>query len=493
MEGFHLVKFTDIQDRAKDFMKTIGDSAYVLGTDDYARSLAKRILELLNIECIEKHKRIERTPRILVFSCQHTQATDLNVIFEEIEEYIEKLKEQNNGRIILLTNGFERYKYEVKYSISYSIQKAIVTFFKQQAIDLAKKNITFNNIEIGYFPERDNSFSINNECSYFRRLAIRRYVELADIKSTMSFLLSESSRFMTGETIVLDGGLEMNQVTPPIKEGIIKKGTSMLVPSKENQREFDLTGKVAIVFGCSSGIGKATVLELAKRGARISLIARRKEKLEEIQKIIDVSRTKSLVLQKDVKCQKDIENAIIETWQFFGKIDIFIYVAGIGYVTDELNDENDYKTMYETNYMGYSTALKMIFKKWKDNNIRGVGLGVSTIDVNFVPSYGLASYSVTKAAMTQLTKNLSLLGAKYGIRLNCIAPGYIDTEIMSFTTESYRNQWCKKIPMGRLGNAEDISGVICFLVSAASDYLVGKNLIVDGGYSLIKIPELVDD
>lgn len=467
----------------------LGDKACMLGFDVFSERLIRRILRQLSMTVLPVEEVSEQNVKLFICA---VQTPDGNIDYskmKEIEKVASGMKKNGQGRMVLLTNQICSCITNTAWNTFAAIQEAIIEYWKRLAVEMAEYSITCNVIEIGYMKERDHCLKLSSEASFFRRFSIRREVEDEDIRCALQFFLSEDSKFITGDRFVLDGGLELNQVTPPFRSK--GKPENAFKQDAGNVHSFRFEGKTAIIFGCSAGIGYATAVEMAKRGANLSLHARRYDRLQKLEDEIKEHGTDCIIMKTDVQSQEQVYEAIDKTWEHFGKIDIMIYVSGIGYVTDELNDSKDYERMYQTNYQGYESAVKYLCNRWKKDEIKGAVVAVSTIDTMTVPSYGLASYSVTKAAMTQLTKSLSLVCAKYGIRLNCVAPGYIATEIMDFTTDEYRKQWVDKIPLGRLGKADDISGPICYLASSAADYVTGKNLLIDGGYSLMVVPELV--
>lgn len=249
---------------------------------------------------------------------------------------------------------------------------------------------------------------------------------------------------------------------------------------------FRLDGKTALVTGGGQGIGRAIALALAEAGANIVIMDINESTSKKVAEEIRQIGREVLVCIGDVSIAGDCEQAvkmIIEKW---GKLDIGINNAGIDIWGDaELYQESDWDKVININLKGVflcaqAEARVMIPKKY------GKIINTASMSGHIVnrPQNQVA-YNVSKAGVIHLTRALAAEWARYGIRVNSISPGYIHTPLIE--SEAVRNfvpGWLKDIPLGRLGEVEDLQGAVVYLSSEASDYVTGHDLIIDGGFTL---------
>jgi len=245
---------------------------------------------------------------------------------------------------------------------------------------------------------------------------------------------------------------------------------------------FSLEDKVAIVTGASRGIGKAIAVGFARAGADVVIVAR--TNLEETEALIRETGRRCLKIYADLF---DIDNAkkliIGETLREFGKIDILVNNAGIQRRNPAfVFTEKDWDDVIHIN-------LKVVFLlSQAAGNVmkeRGWGKIINMASMlSFQGGIFVPAYAASKGGVAQLTKALANEWAKYGINVNAIAPGYIDTEMnKALIADEVRNrQILERIPAGRWGKPEDIVGGAIFLASHASDYVNGHILCIDGGW-----------
>ena len=246
----------------------------------------------------------------------------------------------------------------------------------------------------------------------------------------------------------------------------------------------NLKDKIAIVTGASSGIGKATAFSLAKSGANVVLAARRVEKLETIAQEIEKLGQKALPLKVDVTEHNDIQKMVDETLKQWGKIDILVNNAGVLEFKNFLEiDTTHWEKILNTNLRGYlwtaqAVAHKMVAeKKGKIVNIASIA-GLAAFPQ-------ITAYNISKAAVIMLTKSMALELGPAGINVNAIAPGIIETEMTEGMLKDPKTtqNFLSKIPLARVGKAEDIAAAVLFLASDLSNYLTGETLVIDGGWT----------
>lgn len=251
---------------------------------------------------------------------------------------------------------------------------------------------------------------------------------------------------------------------------------------------FNLTGRVALVTGASSGLGQQFARALADNGAVVVLVARRTDRLLDLQQEIEAKGGKALAVEADVTDSAAMVAAFNAAEKAFGTVTILVNNAGVAQqsvrATDVTTEEwrrvlgVDLDAVF---YWAQEAARRMIAagKQGAIVNIASVlGFGVSK---------GTAAYAVAKAAVVQTTKALSVELAFKGVRVNAIAPGWFVTEINDTYLESEAGLALKRdIPMGRFGNAGDLDGALLLLVSDAGAYMAGATIVVDGG-QVVKI------
>lgn len=246
-----------------------------------------------------------------------------------------------------------------------------------------------------------------------------------------------------------------------------------------NTNLFDLSGKVAIVTGASSGLGKVMAVALAGAGADVALCARTPEKIEAAAEEIRATGSKALGVSVDVRDNAQIHGLINKTLEAFGRLDILVNNAGGHFDKDplELSDRGWSAIMMEnlTSVFMFSQAAAKVMKN------QGCGSIISNTSVAGLRSYAInASYGAAKAGIINLTKTLAAALAPHNVRVNAIAPGLMATEaVMPFYNS--RPDMLAKVPMGRYGKTEEIAGAAVFLASDASTYVTGTTIVVDGG------------
>jgi NAD(P)-dependent dehydrogenase (short-subunit alcohol dehydrogenase family) len=251
----------------------------------------------------------------------------------------------------------------------------------------------------------------------------------------------------------------------------------------EMMQQFDLTGRVALVTGASSGLGVEFAKVLAEAGARVVLGARRTDKLEQLQTEIVASGGESVAVSLDVTDAHSIAAAFDAAEQAFGTVEILVNNAGIsrGGFLRELS-EDDWDAVLDTN-------LKAVWRVAREaaNRMVAASLSGSVINISSVLAFGtgraLGSYMAAKAGVVQLTRSMALEWAESGIRVNAIAPGYFPTEMSGefFTTDKGK-EMIRRIPQQRVGDPPELGGPLLLLASDASSYMTGSVITVDGGH-----------
>ena len=241
-----------------------------------------------------------------------------------------------------------------------------------------------------------------------------------------------------------------------------------------------LSGKVAIVTGGSRGIGKATAILLAQNGASVVITSKDKTSLENAAK--EVKNAKAI--SGDIRSMADVENVVKNTFETFGKIDILVNNAGIFPKVKPLHEisEEEWNDVIDVNLTGQFRFTKAAIPYLMKTN--GCIVNVSSdAGLKSFENFEADAYTASKGALVLLTKAWAVEYAKYKIRVNCVCPGIVETDMTKphLGTEADREMAISEHPIGRIGMPEDVAKAILYLVSDDSSWITGAILPVDGG------------
>jgi len=248
--------------------------------------------------------------------------------------------------------------------------------------------------------------------------------------------------------------------------------------------EFDLSGKVAIVTGAGRGMGYHTALALAKYGADIVICSRTLSELERVGEEIEKIGRKVLIQQVDIRNISEIHSMVNASIKLFDRIDILINNAGINIpqwavdVTEEAWDK-----VIDTNLKGLFFCAQAVGKVMIQQK-KGKIINISS-QAGSVGLLQRAAYCSSKGGVNLLTKVLAIEWAKYNINVNAIAPTFIETPLAKpmFEKEGFREYVLGNIPLGRVGQPQDVVGAVIYLSSEASNLVTGHVLLIDGGWT----------
>ncbi|WP_330399781.1 SDR family NAD(P)-dependent oxidoreductase [Peptostreptococcus faecalis] len=252
---------------------------------------------------------------------------------------------------------------------------------------------------------------------------------------------------------------------------------------------FDLTGRVAMVTGASSGLGVQFAHALGSQGAKLALVARREGKLEEVKKDLESKGYEIFVQKCDVTDSDSIKNAVDSIEKHYGKIDILVNNAGlgIGEPADTMSDEV-WERMMKTNIDGVYKVVREVGKIMKKNKYgRVINLGSIHSRVAMAHSNMMTAYATTKGAVLMMTKALANEWAKEGITVNSIGPAYFESEMTEavIENEAFANVVEAYCPMGRIGKTGELDTAVLYFASEYSSYTTGQLINVDGGWTAI--------
>jgi 2-deoxy-D-gluconate 3-dehydrogenase len=252
------------------------------------------------------------------------------------------------------------------------------------------------------------------------------------------------------------------------------------------KRMFDLSGRVAIVTGGNGGIGLGMARGLASHGATIVVAGRKAEKSEAAAKELEALGAKASVFTVDVKDESQVKAMIADTVQRHGRLDILINNAGIN-VRKPPHEINvaEWREVMETNLTSAfmaSQAAYPVMKQAGGGKIVNIGSMMSIFGAPFVPAY-----AASKGGIVQFTKVCANSWARDNIQVNAVLPGWIDTDLTRAgraQVKGLNERVLERTPTGRWGVPDDLAGIAVFLCSAASDFVTGTAIPVDGGYSI---------
>ncbi len=246
-----------------------------------------------------------------------------------------------------------------------------------------------------------------------------------------------------------------------------------------------LEGKTALVTGASSGLGRRSALILARAGAKVALSARRVEKLAELSDEIAAFDGRAMPIRLDVTDAASVREAVEAAETELGPLGILINCAGISvetWITEF--DEADFDSVMDTNVKGAWLVAQEVGRRMIRHGAGGKIVNIASVLAQAVlPT--LSVYSMSKAAVVQMTKAMALEWARHDIQVNAIAPGYIETEINREHFESEAGQaHIAGLLRGRIGQPADLDGVLMLLVSEASGFMTGSVITLDDGQTL---------
>ena len=246
---------------------------------------------------------------------------------------------------------------------------------------------------------------------------------------------------------------------------------------------FSLAGKVALVTGASSGLGRHFAGVLARNGAKVGLAARRTDALEATAAEIRQTGGTAAVARLDVTDRASIDTALTQIENALGPIDILVNNSGVSVVKPVLEStEQDWAQIIDVNLKGAFFVASEVARRMRAGSRGGSIINIESI-LSFRQVPQIAVYAASKAGLTQLTKSMALELARHSIRVNGIAPGYFSTEINSgFFAMEAGMAMIKRIPQRRLGELGDLDGPLLLLASDASRYMTGTTIVVDGGH-----------
>ena len=243
---------------------------------------------------------------------------------------------------------------------------------------------------------------------------------------------------------------------------------------------FDLSGKIALVTGASRGIGQSISMVLAQNGAHVICVSRNIDDVQSVANKIADQKFNATAESCDISDSKNVTELIKKIIEKYGRIDILINNAGI--TRDNLlmrMSDDEWNEVINVNLKAAFTASKAASRTMMKQR-SGRIINISSV-VGLMGNAGQVNYAASKAGLIGMTKSIARELSSRGITANCIAPGYVETDMTNTLTDEVKTSLNKQIPLGRIGSVEDIAYAVAFLASDEASYITGQTISIDGG------------
>ena len=355
---------------------------------------------------------------------------------------------------------------------------AVQARWQALALRTAATGTVLNSAQVGLCRTWPAGTSIEN-C--LLRQALRKLCTDSDVAEALRVLLHDVS-YMTAQTIALDGGQCLG-VIPPAGAGVPNSVEATL------EKDRDLAGRVVVVVGASSGIGRELAKGLASRGANLVVAARRADLLDSLISEIRGDGGQACSVAIDARDDHAAHEMFDVAVHEFGRLDGLVYASATFQLGEHLLVDEQWRALFSVNLEAFMTHAVEFSRKREDYQLTGSSsiIAVSSIDAVRVPSKFTEAYSASKAGMLQCARSLANTLSARGIRVNVLLPGIFETDMTAWIPDSYRAQWKAYVPAGRLGKPEELIGFFAYLISDASAHVTGQAFIADGGFHLNSI------
>jgi NAD(P)-dependent dehydrogenase (short-subunit alcohol dehydrogenase family) len=247
---------------------------------------------------------------------------------------------------------------------------------------------------------------------------------------------------------------------------------------------FSLKGKTAVVTGGSVGLGAQMATALAEAGANVVVAARKVDRCAAMCARLEENGIKAIPVACDVSKAEDCQNLVETTVREMGGLNILVNNAGVSWIADSLNFPMDkWQKVLNLNLNGtfqLSMMAARIMREAGGGKIVNIA-SIGALGGDWPENVDSVAYTASKGAVLSITRDLAVKWARYGINVNAICPGWFPTDLNDKHLEANASRLIPGIPLGRYGGTDDLKGIVVYLSSAASDYVTGQYIVVDGG------------
>jgi 3-oxoacyl-[acyl-carrier protein] reductase len=423
---------------------------------------------------------------------------------EHVLDVARAMARRGQGRMVLVTDSGPQVHTGGSPERA-AARAADLAWWRHLAATVAADGVAVNIAAFGYAPFLGHTLPAGTESELLRHLVIRRCAEPADLTGVLGLLTSPGPCYLVGETIALDGGMDLDFIPTPRTAAASSRlrtaaqpiatqpvATQSIATQSAAAQRADVPPPrpVTLVVGASSGIGRASALHLASQGSDIVLAARRHAALDEVAGQIAKLGRRAWVLPCDAADGSAVAALADRSWRTAGRVDRLLYAAGHLEFGAARTGTDAWDRTFAVNLGGYRTLSAALVRRWIDTATPGAIAAVASVGSTSVPVTQVEAYGASKAAMVQYSRCLAASTARHGIRVNCVCPGIIETPMGEAAGPDFRDGWLSRIPAGRVGQPIEVAAVLGYLLSPAASYVTGARLRVDGGYGLGGLPPL---